>query len=306
MFAFTQGMVEDVCMMLPISVIVSTYESPEWLEKVLWGYAAQTYSNFEVIVADDGSSPLTAGLIDQMSLQTRLSMQHAWHEHLGFRKCTILNRAIVAARSPYLVFTDGDCIPRRDFVEVHARFARPGRFLSGGIVRLSRPLSHSVAHREILDGSLFDARRLVQRGLPIDRKLRLLCRMKFLMEIFERLSTTRATFNGYNSSAWREDILRVNGFDERMQYGGLDRELGERLVNLGIKPSSIRHRTVCLHLDHDREYKRPERIARNNEIRESTRTSRSRWTDFGIVRSAKVETKGSLVEQQECVESSAF
>ncbi|MDZ4850863.1 MAG: glycosyltransferase family 2 protein [Pirellulaceae bacterium] len=268
--------------MTPISIVVTTYESPEWLGKVLWGYAAQTFTDFELIVADDGSSPLTAGLIDQMRSNTDLSINHVWHEHLGFRKCRILNQAVSVANSPYLVFTDGDCIPRNDFVAVHARYARRGYYLSGGIVRLSCSLSHSVRPNEILDGSIFQARNLMSRGLPINRKLRMLMRSGPLNFLFERLSTTRATFNGYNSSAWRDDLTRVNGFDERMQYGGLDRELGERLVNLGIRPKSIRHRTVCLHLDHDRAYKRADCIEANKAIRQQTRILQARWTPYGI------------------------
>ncbi len=292
--------------MNPISIIVTTYESPAWLEKVLWGYAAQSYPEFEILVADDGSSPLTEGLIDQMRSQTSLNIRHVWHERSGFRKCRILNQAILVAQYPYLLFTDGDCIPRNDFVEVHARYARSRCFLSGGIVRLSRLLSHSVSQSEIMDGSLFRMRSLVSRGLPIDRKLRFLFRSKSIARIFERVSTTRATFNGYNTSAWKDDLLAVNGFDERMQYGGLDRELGERLVNAKIKPVSIRHRTVCLHLDHDRDYKRPELIAENHRIRNVTRQSESTWTQYGIYQSISNMQPETSPASDSCAEYSVY
>src|SRR6476619_1563465 len=113
-----------------VSVIITTYNQPEQLEKVMWGYAGQRGAKFELIIADDGSSPATTEVIDRVAAQSGLDVLHIWHEDSGFRKTEILNRAIVAAQEEYLIFSDGDCIPRDDFVATHARLARPGCFLS--------------------------------------------------------------------------------------------------------------------------------------------------------------------------------
>src|SRR6056297_2680694 len=121
---------------MKLSVIISTYNSPEWLEKVLWGYSVQSHNDFEIIIADDGSGAETRQLIDRMRQQTGLTIRHIWQEDKGFRKCRILNLAVLESATDYLVFTDGDCIPRRDFLEVHATEAEPGRFLSGGYHKL--------------------------------------------------------------------------------------------------------------------------------------------------------------------------
>src|SRR5512134_1385444 len=109
-----------------ISVVLATYNSPTWLEKVIWGYAAQTMAPAEIVVADDGSTQETLLAIERLNRSTRLNLRHVWHEDRGFRKCEILNKAIVASASEYLIVSDGDCIPRRDFVEVHAGQAAPG------------------------------------------------------------------------------------------------------------------------------------------------------------------------------------
>src|SRR5690554_2143218 len=106
---------------MDISVIITTYNQPEWLEKVLWGCAVQTFPHFEIIIADDGSGPETREAIERMRSQLPMPLRHVWHEDRGFRKCEILNRAIAAASGDYLIFLDGDCIPRRDFVDVHRR-----------------------------------------------------------------------------------------------------------------------------------------------------------------------------------------
>ena len=123
--------------------------------------------------------------------------------------------------------------------------------------------------------------------MPLDVKLRMLSCGRNLAYILDRFSTTRPTFNGHNASAWKSDIMSVNGLDERMEYGGLDRELGERLVNAGIRPKQIRHRAVCLHLDHDRNYVRSESLCRNEQIRRVTRLQRLTWTPFGIVQNIR-------------------
>jgi glycosyltransferase involved in cell wall biosynthesis len=112
-----------------ITVVISTYDSPARLEKVLLGYAAQSVAGFEIVIADDGSGPDTRALIDAMAPRLPGPVRHVWHEHHGFQKSKILNRALLDARAPYLVFTDGDCVPRRDFVATHAARARPGFLL---------------------------------------------------------------------------------------------------------------------------------------------------------------------------------
>ncbi|HYR08049.1 MAG TPA: glycosyltransferase, partial [Longimicrobium sp.] len=99
-----------------LSVIVSTYNKPRDLERVLHGYAAQTDRRFELLVADDGSGPETAAVIDRVRREAGLPIVHVWHEDRGFRKSEIMNRAIAASTGDYLLFTDGDSIPRADLV----------------------------------------------------------------------------------------------------------------------------------------------------------------------------------------------
>ena len=135
------------------AVIISTYNQPLWLEKVLWGYAAQTNSRFNVVIADDGSGAATRAVIERARNDFGSRLQHIWHEDRGFRKCEILNRAIVAADADYLIFTDGDCVPRADFVQTHSALAEAQRFLSGGVVWLPRSASNELGQTDIVSGA---------------------------------------------------------------------------------------------------------------------------------------------------------
>jgi glycosyltransferase involved in cell wall biosynthesis len=265
-----------------ISVIVSASNSATYLEKVLIGLSCQDRLPDEVIVADDGSSDATPEVIAAASVAKLFPISHLWQEPNGFRKCRILNRAIASTKSDYLIFIDGDCVPRRDFIARHGRRAAPGRFLSGGVFRLPRRLSQSIERSDIADGRLFDRRWLQAEGVrvPTASKVGI---PGWAGYFFSKLTTTRATFNGHNSSAWRDDVIRVNGFDERMVYGGLDREFGERLENAGVRGYGVRYETVCVHLDHDRSYVDKAGWEANYAIRKETRRLRTTWTDFGIV-----------------------
>ena len=116
---------------LTIGVIISTYNNPAWLEKTLWGYLNQTRPADEILIADDGSTDETRKLIESFTEKSAASNQeksaasnrgalpikHIWQEDRGFQKSQILNKALVAATAEYLIFTDQDCVPRKDFIE---------------------------------------------------------------------------------------------------------------------------------------------------------------------------------------------
>jgi glycosyltransferase involved in cell wall biosynthesis len=276
-----------------VSVIVTTYNQPEWLEKVIWGYSIQTHRRFEIVIADDGSTAETRSMIDRLRALTGLTLRHVWHEDQGFRKCKIVNKAIAEAAHDYLVFTDGDCVPCLDFLETHVRLAEKGAFLSGGYVRLPLSISQRLSCDDVRQGRAGDLRWLRQQGMPLTKSMCLLTRNKLLGMFLDSVTTTRPTFNGHNSSVWKCDAVRVNGLDERMQYGGLDREFGERLENSGIQGKQVRHRAGCIHLDHPRPYSNREDLQRNEAIREMTvRTGRA-WTDFGIENPREATASGA-------------
>lgn len=266
------------------SVIISTYNQPAWLEKVLWGYEVQSTRSFDIVIADDGSGEETRAVIQRFQQHSWMTILHVWHEHIGYQKCQILNKAIKAAPGEYLIFTDGDCIPRKDFVEQHLRFARPGYFLSAGTVRLPMETSKQITQDDIVRGAAFDTKWLASHGYKpgFFKKLKLTAGR--LSGVLNQLTTAKWTWNGCNSSGWKCDLIAVNGFDERLEYGGQDRELGERMINLGIRPSMHRFDLVCIHLDHARGYKTQSSIDNIRRLRRIVRSYKMIWTSYGLRR----------------------
>lgn len=267
---------------IDISVIISTYNNPKWLQKVLWSFDAQTFKNFEVVIADDGSDDDTKSLIEKMSSKLSYPVQHIWHEDNGFQKTIILNKATLASKGDYLVYTDGDCIARADFLEVHATRREAGFFLSGGYFKLPMDISETITESDIRKQQCFDINWLKQHGLKSSFKNNKITASGIKERLLNALTPTTATWNGHNSSGFKSDIIEANGYDERMQYGGEDRELGERLFNAGLKAKQIRYSAICLHLDHERGYVKPEMIEKNKAIRATTKSKKITKTPFGI------------------------
>ena len=265
-----------------VGVIISTYNHPAWLKKTLWGYASQSYADFEIIVADDGSSPETGLMLEQAKKEMGLKIKHVWQPDEGFRKNKILNTAIQATDAEYLIFTDQDCVPRRDFVETHLSFAKRGHFLSGGYFKIPMEISHNLTKKDIEGQKLFNLNWLFSQGVKWNFKCTKLIPSRVFTRFMNRATTAKASWNGCNSSGWKSDILRVNGFNETLCYGGEDRELGERLLNLHIKGRQIRYSAICVHLDHDRPYKDPTIVKRNKELRKKIHSSRLALTPEGI------------------------
>jgi glycosyltransferase involved in cell wall biosynthesis len=271
---------------MKVAIVISTYNSPEWLEKVLWGYTCQTHTDFSIVIADDGSGVETRNLVERMKKETSLNILHVWHEHKSYRRQTILNKAIVDCDGDYLIFTDGDCIPRKDFVKQHVVHAAKGRFVSGGYCKVSMKISKAVSREDILSQRCFSVKWLTsidKVGVSQRRKLTVTGK---LATFLDSVTTAKPTFNNSNSSVWKADLLAVNGYDERMKYGGADREIGERLTNAGLKGKQVRHRAIVLHLDHQRAYKTKESIQSNLLIRKEVKRKKLKWTEHGIKKSA--------------------
>ena len=132
-----------------ISVIVTTYNREDALDAALRALAAQSDRNFEIVIADDGSGPDTARLIESWKPRLSMALKHVRHEHRGFRGGEIRNRGIRASEGALCIFLDGDCLPRPDFIAVHRRLHEPGWFVIGNRILLSRELTAAILAQEL-------------------------------------------------------------------------------------------------------------------------------------------------------------
>lgn len=233
-----------------IAVIVTTYNRPDALALVLAGYRAQSERDFELIVADDGSTAATADAIDGFKASAPFALSHVWHEDRGFRVSAIRNRAIATTGADYIIFSDGDCVPARHFVARHRALAERGWFLSGNRILLSEDFTRVV----LLDGipiHAWRAPRWVRVRLQRDAN-----RLLPLLTLPDGVWRKRrpGEWRGAktcNLSVWRDDLLRIDGFDESYSGWGLeDSDLAIRLLRSGISHKNARYAAPVFHLWH--------------------------------------------------------
>jgi glycosyltransferase involved in cell wall biosynthesis len=233
-----------------ISVVVTTYEREDALNAVLRSLARQTDRNFELVVADDGSGPGTAALVEQWKSRLGVPLRHVWHEHDGFRAGQIRNQAMLASRGVYLVFLDGDCIARPDFISTHRSLAEPGWFVAGNRALLSRALT-DVVLRDGLEPECWGYRRWLTLRLDggINRMAPVL---RLPLGPFRKLrARSWRAARSCNFGAWRLDIERVNGFDAAFNgWGREDSDLIVRLIRSGVRRKDGEFGTGVLHLWH--------------------------------------------------------
>ncbi len=233
-----------------ISVIVTTYNRPDALRSVLSALFMQRDRNFEVLVADDGSRDDTSTLVEQMAATAPVTVKHVWQEDRGFRAGAARNRAAAAARGSYLLFLDGDCIARPDWIERHRELAEPGWMVAGNRALLSETFTARVLHEHLpiqdwpyVRWREARASSLVNRTLPL-RRLHLGPLRKLGARGWERVRTC-------NLGVWMEDFIGVNGFDEQfLGWGFEDSDLAVRLLNRGVRRKEGAFATGVLHLWH--------------------------------------------------------
>ena len=238
-----------------ISVIVTTYNREDALAAVLRSLARQTDADFEVIVADDGSGPATAALIEASKAKVGHRVEHVWHDDHGFRAAEIRNRAVLASRGTYCIFLDGDCIVRRDFVALHRRLAERGAFVTGNRILLSAALTAAVLRDKLAPEDWGLTRWLAERWRGGINRLSALLHLP--LGPLRRLRQSQwQGARSCNLAIWRADLDRVDGFDaDYSGWGKEDSDIIVRLLRAGVRRKDGVFATGVIHLWH-REFDR--------------------------------------------------
>jgi glycosyltransferase involved in cell wall biosynthesis len=233
-----------------VSVIVATYNRPDALQAVVEGMFKQTDTNFEIIVADDGSGAATRDCIAALQPRSPVPLRHVWQPDDGFRLSMARNRGILASSGEYLLFLDGDCIPRRNYIEQHRRLACPGFMVTGSRILLNPDTSSRVLSGKL---TLPPEGAMAKVGLRLRGQIGKLPQLLWTLPDIGRKSK-RFTFRrikGCNLGVWRADLERVNGFDESFcGWGYEDADLVARLFNAGVMRKDGAYATEVLHLWH--------------------------------------------------------
>ncbi len=267
--------------MVKTSVIAAFYNNINYLKLVLAGFERQSEKDFEVIIADDGSSENIVKEIESISSSYPFRIKHVWHPDKGFRKNKILNEAILISESDYLIFIDADCVPHYKFVEEHLNEREYNKVLTGRRVNLSQRITNLLTEEKVRDGflesnnllmledAIFGKSNYVEKGFYFKNK--------FLRNIFNK---KQRGLLGCNFSLYKKDIVEINGFDERYETPsiGEDSDIQFRLELNGIKVKSLNHIAVQYHLYH----KLQDRLQVNLDLFDEVKKARLAFTPFGL------------------------
>ena len=264
-----------------VSIIISIYNRIDYLKLVLAGFEIQSFKNFEIILADDGSNENAVKEIKSLISKINFPIYHLWQEDNGFRKNRILNRAIQATNTDYLIIIDGDCIPHSEFVKEHFQNRREKTCLTGRRINMSQKITDTLNEERIKSGyleknifkfmldSIFGYSTEVEKGFYFKNE--------FLRKIFNK---KYRGLLGSNFSIHKNDILAINGFDERYEAPsvGEDSDIQFRLELNNVKIKSLNNIAIQYHLYHLYQ-PRPQK---NLDLFESIKVDGQAFTRFGI------------------------
>lgn len=262
-----------------ISLVIATYNWPQALSVVLASVRVQRTRPLEVIIADDGSRDDTRALIAREAQSSPIPIVHVWHEDTGFRLAAIRNKAIVQARGDYVVQIDGDIVLHAEFLTGHARFARRGSYVQGSRALMSEALTTRLfAGRDV-------PLRWYTRGITHRANA---VYAPWLSRYVRGPRGAMHRTRGCHMAFWRDDLVRVNGYDEQMEgWGREDSELALRLINAGVVRRNLKFSAVAYHLWH--RMANQDALARNQERLERTQRERLTRADYGLDQHLPVE-----------------
>jgi len=227
------------------SLIICTYNWPEALNLVLTSALNQSVEPTEIIIADDGSNNSTAELINIFSTKSHIPLIHSWQEDNGCRIPMSRNKAIAKSNFEYIVMIDGDTVLHRDFIKDHLNFAQKGIYIQGSRVLLQEKITKYAIESNFFQPPSFFSKNLKNRfnilRFPI---------LTYLMSYAKSQNINR--IRGCNYSVYKEDIIKVNGFNEEIPYWGReDSEFVQRLFNIGLRKQHIKFSGIQYHLFHN-------------------------------------------------------
>ena len=257
-----------------LALAITTFERPDALAAVLDRVGRQRVAPAEIIIADDGSGSATLAVIESFRASSATPVRLVSQPHAGFRVTRLRNLAIAATSADYVVFIDGDMLPHPEFIADHERHARQGFYTQGVRVHTDE------ARTRRLMASPGTLPTFSSAGLGGLRRL-------YLLHSPAMASTTRLIANrliaikSCNQGFWRNDLVRVNGFDEAISgWGAEDKELCARLDNAGVRRQTLLFGGIACHLHHAPASRAA--LPANLAALDRTRRERRVWCERGL------------------------
>ena len=241
---------------LNVSILIPTYKDIQALKLILDALQYQTYTNFEIIIAEDDNAKETKDFLKEYN--SKYPIKHYFHEDRGNRKPRAMNSAVLMSEGEYIIFIDGDTIPYSTFIEHHVALAGRDIGLCGRRVNLGDNVSRDLRKGDItaleIEKNYFrlykylhnDNIRHYEQGICLKPYNPLL---NFLHRLDNNVNILASNF-----SCYKDKLMEVNGIDESLPYAPSrdDYDLQWRLEYIGVKMKSCKYCANLFHLNHER------------------------------------------------------
>ncbi len=225
------------------SLIIPFYKDLSALELILQALCRQSAAGqFEVVIAEDDDAPKTVSFLNNIQPLLNFPLQHISQPDEGYRRSKALNNGLRIANNELVIFTDGDCIPHRHFIQSYLNNAADKKLLYGRRVNLGEKFSAKLRHTKddaamnFLSLLLSDSSRVAE-GL--------------YLPFYPVSWISKRQPWGCNMGAMKKDILAVNGFDEDYrEWGPEDLDICKRLELYGCVLESVKYKAIIYHLYH--------------------------------------------------------
>jgi len=235
-----------------VSLVIAVYNNAKALQFILAALSRQSFTQFEVIIADDGSGKAIADVVNEAKRTYPFRIKHLWHADNGWRKNMMLNYAIHESSTDYIVFIDGDCIPSEHFLLDHFEQREQGKVLLGRRVEHGRQWAESLSIKKIISGE-FERYRFTDLINAIKgNSVRLEHGVRITNSFLRRFTEKTSGILGCNFSTFKEHLVAVNGFDESYDGPGFgeDTDIFYRLNLIGVTGKSLRNLGIQYHVWH--------------------------------------------------------
>lgn len=212
----------------PICIVIPTYNRADALSVCLEHLEKQSWTDFEVIVVDDGSTDSTPQLMEQYMGKSALRIRYFRQENSGPARAR--NFAVSRTQSPLCLVLGDDIFASPDFVKIHLQFHQQNPNLYVAALGLTK-WSNS--------------------GQKVTRFMRWLDESGTQFSYHELLAGVRPCWKHFYTSnlSLKTQVLRENPFNEiftKAAWFAEDIELGYRLeVQHGLKvvflPQALAH-----------------------------------------------------------------
>lgn len=266
---------------MKVSLIIYIKNNVATLPLLFEALNQQSEKDFEVIFAHDGYDKEIETTIEGVKSSISFPVKYLSHNEGVYKREAMLNSAITEAKSDYIIFIGSGCIPHYKFVEEHIRLSSYGKVVAARKISLSKELSMLITPQMVASKKLHTyILRKLYSGVDAESR----CEVFRLTNGFLRHFILDDVWQGLfsdNFSLYKEDILSVNGFDERFEVKSdeSDFELELRLMQKGVFTKEERRMATLYELWSEKQEKISPLSA---SILSETNDKNLSWTQYGI------------------------